>query len=269
MTVSSDQRRLLGLFLRGRRATLSLADAGLQGPRAERRRTPGLRREELAQACGMSPTWYTWLEQGRDIAVSAAALARLADGLRLSAAERAYLFELGGRRDPAWVRQGSSAEPGPLRVMRRALDAIDAPAYLLDPLWQALAWNTAAAALFSAWVGGPDPCLLGFVFMAAEARTLIPDWENRARRLVAEFRADTGARRDPGLTALVERLRRGSDAFASFWDDHAVLAREGGERLVAHPDGSLRRYDQITMSPAGWPGHKLVMLLPDREPPGQ
>src|SRR5580692_5872735 len=100
MLLPQDQRRLLGAFLRRRREQLRAVDVGLPTSRAGRRRTPGLRREEMAQICGMSPTWYAWIEQGRDISVSSAALARLAEAMLLTPAERAYLFELTRARDP-------------------------------------------------------------------------------------------------------------------------------------------------------------------------
>jgi transcriptional regulator with XRE-family HTH domain len=116
----------LSAFLRALRERQSPAEFGLAaGPR---RRTPGLRREEVAQLCGLSVTWYTWIEQGRDVSVSASALARLARGLRLSRAERSYLFEVAGKRDPE--RPGNRDDP-PEGVLA-CVDAIDGPAYILD-----------------------------------------------------------------------------------------------------------------------------------------
>ena len=262
MAPAADQRRLLGTFLRAHREHLTAAAAGLHESRPSRRRTPGLRREEIAQLCGMSPTWYTWMEQGRDVSVSPHALARLADVLRLSAAERAYLFELAQKRDPAALKEDLDSSD-PARALQPALDAISGPAYLLDRLWQAEAWNTPAKLLFADWLGGSERCLLTYVFLDPGASAFIPDWENRARRLVAEFRADTGRRPDdPHLRALVKCLQQASPSFAAFWTDHAVQAREGGMRLFDHPREGRVGYEQITLVPAGWPAHKLVMLLP-------
>ena len=149
------------------------------------------------------------------------------------------------------------------------LAAIVTPAYLLDPLWRASAWNTAAARLFGGWLTGPEPCLLGYAFLDPGARRLIPDWSNRARRLAAEFRADTGrSPADPDLAALVDRLLAQSPDFAIVWTDHAVLSREGGARQFHHPvDGPLH-YVQTTLCPAGWPKHKLVVLVPGPGEPG-
>lgn len=263
MALRTDQRRLLGTFLRAHREHLTALAAGLHESRAERRRTPGLRREEVAQLCGMSPTWYTWIEQGRDVSVSAPALARLADALRLSAAERGYLFELAQKRDPAAVAEEPEPSSELARALQPALDAIQTPAYLLDRLWRAQAWNAGAALLFSDWLAGADRCLLAYVFLDPRARGFIPDWENRARRLVAEFRADTArGPEDAQLRALIERLQEASSPFQTFWSDHAVSAREGGTRLFDHPRDGRVSYEQITLVPAGWPAYKLVVLVP-------
>lgn len=217
----------------------------------------------MAQICGMSPTWYAWIEQGRDISVSSAALARLADAMQLTPAERSYVFQLTRKRDPSEPQGGLTDERAPSRILQEAVNAIAAPAYLLDRLWRARAWNAPAARLFADWLAGADPCLLSYVFFNAAARAFIVDWENRARRLVAEFRADTARNPDdPALRALVNQLRDGSEAFATFWNNHAVLGREGGERMFNHPRDGLRRYEQVTLSPAGLADYKLVMLLP-------
>ena len=148
MSLPADQRALLGAFLRAHREALTPRAAGQREHPQGRRRTPGLRREEVAQLCGVSTTWYTWAEQGRDIALSAGALARLADALRLSAPERAYLFELARRRDPAPVAAGPVPAPAPFELLA-ALQAIAAPAYILDRLWQVRGWNEPAGRLFA------------------------------------------------------------------------------------------------------------------------
>jgi transcriptional regulator with XRE-family HTH domain len=221
-----------------------------------------LRREEVAQLCGISTTWYTWIEQGRDISVSAAALARLADVLRLTPAERAYLFAVTRRQDPQSARgRTEAADIGP--QLRSLLDAIAAPAYLLDRYWSAQAWNEPAGRLFSPWLGGPERCLLRYVFLDAGARDFIDGWEERACRLVAELRADTArSPDDPKMRSLVEGLRATSAHFARFWDDQAVLGREGGTRIFHHPTDGRLRYEQVTLVPATQPDSKLVVLLP-------
>jgi transcriptional regulator with XRE-family HTH domain len=262
MLLPADQRRLLGAFLRAHREALAPDAAGQPTSPQGRRRTPGLRREEVAQLCGLSTTWYTWVEQGRDIALSAAALARLADALRLTAAERAYLFELTRRRDPAPPAAVSAPTAAPPELMA-VLRATIAPAYLLDRLWHVRGRNDAAGRLFAPWFDSGETSLLRYVFLDATARDFICDWENRARRLLAEFRADTAHNSDdPGMQELVRDLLRSSASFARFWNNHAVLAREGGARMFNHPQDGMLRYEQVTLVPAARPDHKLVILLP-------
>jgi transcriptional regulator with XRE-family HTH domain len=258
------KRRELGGFLRAHRARLSPASLGL--PTIGRRRTPGLRREEVAQACGMSPTWYTWLEQGRDIAASPPALSALARALQLTPAERAYLFELADRRDPNLSgptdKEGMDVPP----ALARAIAAIDSPAYLLDSLWNARAWNRPAAALFVGWLDGGtgDRNLLRYVFLSPVARKVIPDWQARARRVLAEFRADSSRHlEDVELQALVDDLRGRSALFSQCWTEHAVVDRTGGERIFDHPREGRLRYQQIAFALANRPDFKLVMLVPE------
>ncbi|WP_029074950.1 helix-turn-helix transcriptional regulator [Kaistia adipata] len=261
------RRRELGEFVRAHRERLQPAMFGLE-PGA-RRRTPGLRREELAQLSGVGATWLSWIEQGRDIAVSANALARLARVMRLTTAERAYLFDLGGRRDPqAAEDHGADALPAGLAA---TLEALPTPAYVLDRAWTAIAWNAAAARLFTGWLDGApagesvscENNLLRYIFRAPLARTIIHDWETRARRVAAEFRADYSRHLEsPEMRALVEELIRASAFFAEAWEAHAVVDREGGLRTFDHPQDGFLRYEQATFLLARHPDIKLVLLTP-------
>lgn len=251
-----EQRTLLGQFIRARRERI--APDVVTG----RRRTPGLRREELAARAGIGTTWCAWIEQGREVSASPEALARLAVALALTPAERAYLFELAGRRDPDAPR----SEPGPEAPasLRAMVEALSHPAYGLDGAWNACCWNGAAARLFDGWLGeGRQKNLLRYVFTEPSARVLIPDWEDRAVRLLAEFRADFGrSLGDPRTRALIDRLRDESDVFARAWNAQAVIAREGGVRTFAHPEDGLLAFAQHTFSPADRPDYKLVALIP-------
>jgi transcriptional regulator with XRE-family HTH domain len=258
---ATEDRHLLGDFLRARRAALSPADVGQTLSPGARRRTPGLRREEVAALCGLSTTWYTWIEQGRDIQISAAAAARLADVLRLNLAERGYLFELAHRRDPV-----AAASPG-IGAVDPALDAllqtIAVPAYLLDDGWCMQAHNGAAAQLLQPWFDSGEACLLRFVFLQPVARHFICDWEQRAQRLLAECRADLAQQAsDSPLRGRVIKLQQQSPDFARLWHQHAVLAREGGERAFQHPQRGLLRYRQTTLLPATRMHSKVVVLVP-------
>ena len=259
MLLPAERRRQLGAFVRSRREALPPGSGG-------RRRTPGLRREEVALDCGISTDWYSWIEQGRDIALSAQALGRLAQALRMTPAERAYLFDLALQRDPL---PGAPPAPEPVPPeLAAVVEAVTAPTYLLDRLWTARAWNEAASRLFAPWLGGGEPSLLAFVFLAPAARDFIVDWEERARRVIAEFRADTArAPDDPALAALVAGLRADSADFARLWDGHAVATRDGGARRFRHPEDGILAYEQVTLVPSAHPDHKIVMLLPSSATP--
>ncbi len=265
----APQARLLGEFLRARRETLRPLDLGL--PQRNRRRTPGLRREEVAQLCGISATWYTWMEQGRTAAVSPATLAALAQGLQLSPAERGYLFEIAGRLDPAppGHRRAGSAELAGL------VGAIRTPAYVLDRYWNAIEWNAAAQRLFRDWLATapaprrrasaarPAPNLLRYVFLQPRARTFLLDWEERARRLVAEFRADMPQMRDdPQRSALVEELSQASAQFASAWRSQQVLARDGGRRSFRVERGRIQHFEQHILRVVRQPDLRITVLVP-------
>ncbi len=253
----------LGAFLRAARERLRPQDFGIAPGR--RRRTPGLRREEVAALCGVSPTWYTWIEQGRDVAASAATLRALAEGLRLGGVERAHLFRLAGRADPDPLPP-ADADVEPLRLL---LDTIDAPAYVLDRHWNAVAWNRAAAALFGDWLAHEaTPNLLRWVFLDPAAARLIVEWEARAERLVAEYRADSvGLHHDAAHLAQVAELSRRSAVFERAWRAQRVVAREGGERAFTAVAGEPRVYRQFTLKPALRPDLKLIVLAPQRQPP--
>jgi transcriptional regulator with XRE-family HTH domain len=272
MPAASDSA-LIGEFLRARRESLQPRDLGL--PQRPRRRTPGLRREEVAQLCGISPTWYTWIEQGRTAAISAATLVALAQGLQLTAAERAYLFAIAGRLDPAPSGPALTAGEEWTGLVR----AIRTPAYVLDGYWNAIEWNPAAGQLFQDWLGAPRstrgraaagkserdaPNLLRYVFLQPRAKTFLVDWEDRAQRLVAEFRADTPRLRDdPRRAALVEELSRVSREFASGWRSQRVLSRDGGRRSFRIRKGETRHFEQHILRVVRRPELRMTVLVPE------
>jgi len=260
---SSERRRELGGFLRAQRERAAPSSAGLVA--ARRRRTPGLRREEVAELSGLSTTWYTWIEQGRDVSVSPSALGRLARALRLDRAQRRYLFELAGKRDPDPGAGDADEVPA---TAGSCVAAITAPAYILDRSWNARSWNAPAARLFVGWLdarstGDAERNLLRFIFLAPGARSLICDWERRARRVVAEFRAHCGAHLDnAALRRLIDELRHRSPHFAQMWEQHGVLGREGGERTFNHPRDGFLRFEQMTFELSGHSDVKLTILVP-------
>jgi transcriptional regulator with XRE-family HTH domain len=252
----------LGAFVRARRERITPESIGL--PTGERRRTPGLRREELAVLCGVSATWITWLEQGRPVSASTKTLAHLATALRLSDAERTYLFRLADKLDPeASMNNLADAKT---KEVSRLVTVIEAPAYVLDRQWNAVAWNDQAAKLFLAWLGNETSCggrnLLQFMFLERSAKNFIIDWEERARRLVAEFRAECGkGMDDPPIKDLIARLQEQSGEFLQFWNAQEVVAREGGVRTFMHPTVGRLSFEQMTLQLQGRPDLKLTILV--------
>jgi transcriptional regulator with XRE-family HTH domain len=255
--LTADQRRLLGEFIRAHRERARPVEA------SGRRRTPGLRREELAAKAGISATWCAWIEQGRPVQASSEALDRLARALSLSRAERDYLFELAGRSDPD-IRP----DPDIPASLLAAVTAVRYPAYGLDRLWDACCWNKAASRLFRGWLDGDNQRnLLRFVFLESSARKLIPRWEDRARHILGEFRADYPRNfRDGRVRSFVETLRRESPLFEAAWNEHDVRRREGGLRIFNHPDEGRRAFIQHTFIASERPDYKLVLLVPTASP---
>lgn len=257
------KRQELAEFLQAMRQRGSPEAFGF--PSGSRRRTQGLRREEVAQLAGISATWYTWIEQAREINVSADALDRLATALKLSKTERSYLFDMADRRDPQAHQSEVDTAP---ETLVSILSQIQVPAYIMGRTWDILAWNQAASTLFtglldSKWPAGQHPNLLRFVFASPIARQFVVNWEMRGRRLVAEFRADCRSRlEEPEVKQLVDELSNSSPEFDRFWKQHDVLERQGGQREFQHPQSGLIQFQQVTLRLVEQEQLKLVLLQP-------
>jgi transcriptional regulator with XRE-family HTH domain len=257
--LNPTRTQTLGAFLRAHRERLLPSALGI--PATGRRRTPGLRREELAQLCGVSTTWYTWLEQGRPVTASAAALSRIADALRLSHAEKLYLFEIARSVVPDSLEIHESTVSADLKDL---VDQMPMPAYVLDRQWNAVIWNRMAAKLFRPWlIESQDRHLLRFVFLNPSARTLIVDWKSRARRIVAEFRSDAGRYlNEPPTLRLISELQTNSRLFARYWNEQNVSAREGGVRAFRSGRGVISAYRQVSLIPGSNTDLRLIALIP-------
>ena len=252
------QRRELGGFPRARRQRLDRAAYGL--PPAGRGRTIGLRREEVSFLSGVSVTWYTWLEQGRDIHPSRQVLDAVARCLRLSEAEHHYVLGLLGLAPSRPRAAGDAAAPAHLQ---RFLDALgEHPAYALAPDWRLVAWNGAYEFLYPR-VAATDPAdrnLLGLVFTDPGVRTLLDDWQVTSRRFLAEFRTEVGARLgDPEVRDLVARLRAASPEFRDGWDRHDVQGFESRERVFHHPTAGRLVYEHHQLRPSDRPDLQVVV----------
>src|ERR1700739_2841069 len=232
-----DQRvtheNLLGTYLRDRRAKLDPASLGFP---AGRRRTPGLRREEVAQRANISPTWYTWLEQGRGGAPSADVLDRIARALMLTDLEREHLFLLGlGRPPEVRYRKNEGVTPR----LQRVLDALDpSPALIRTAIWDVVAWNRAATVMLTDYGSLPpkERNVLRFIFLDPRVRAAQYDWEGVARFVVGAFRVDAArAGAAAEVEPLVDELSRLSPEFRSMWRDNDVLTHGEGDKHIRHP----------------------------------
>lgn len=248
--------KTLGAFLRSQRENTAPADIGL--PAQGRRRTRGLRREEVAQLSGISTTWYTWIEQGRDIVISPQTLSSIASVLKMSAAERKYLFHLALQNDPQEEHVTTVEAP-----VLATVNQMSCPCYLLDLTWNMLAWNKPAAALFSGWLDNDaQPNMMGFMFRHPLAQTLVANWETRASRIVAELRADAmHYPHDKGLNQFVQGLSNDSGLFRAFWSRQQVVVREGGERIFHHQQQGELHYRQMTWQLTSNRAIKMIMLM--------
>ncbi len=260
MIRSVARQRALGEFLRKHRE-LATRPADDQQVGERRRRTSGLRREEVAQMAGISLTWYTRLEQGKEVTPSGAALGRIATVLRLAPPERAYLFQVARRVD---LNDASNfADELALKTIESCVLSIAYPACALDKCWTPLYWNTGLADLFPGWLKGPEKNLLRYMFLDLGARTLVIDWEFRARRLLAQFRVDFGKHiDDPKMFDLVRGLSEESDLFRRFWKEQEVMLSDGIERSYNHPQLGLLKFLQTIFVAAADPDLKLVILKP-------
>ncbi|WP_311544425.1 helix-turn-helix transcriptional regulator [Streptomonospora wellingtoniae] len=242
--MSEPDRSGLGAFLRSRRERLAPQDVGL--PERGRRRTPGLRREEVAELAGIGTDWYIRLEQGRSVIPSPATVGALAAALRLDAAEQAHLQALAG----AFVQEPFVRERAP-DGLRNLVETLDRPAYLTGRRWDLLAWSPAAADLFAdfgAWAE-EDRNVLVYLLLDPGARRLFGHgWADQARHLVGRFRAARDLRpADPAFDRLTARLLRGCPEFGAWWDRHDVREAGGAGTKVLHtPDRGALRFDYAT-----------------------
>jgi transcriptional regulator with XRE-family HTH domain len=244
----------LGEFLRSRRARVDPAAVGFP---KDRRRTAGLRREELASLAGVTVSWLAKLEQGQAHAVSTEVLASLARALRLTDAEREHLFALAGFRSDEHRVDARVTDP-----IRKLLDALEPnPAYLLDRCWNIVAWNQAEAALFPGLLTRTDePNLLRLVFTDDDLRHLMTDHDEELVRLVSQFRLHcTDWPDDPQIEALVDSLRTSSPDFVALWEAKDVAPFATTRRLFDHPSAGRLELDHHRLAVLDQPGMQLVV----------
>ncbi|MGW1171290.1 helix-turn-helix domain-containing protein [Streptomyces sp. NPDC001153] len=250
--------RELGAFLRSRRERLAPGEAGL--PDGPGRRTPGLRRAEVAELAGISVSWYTWLEQGR-VRTSEQVLRAVARVLRLDAAETAHVL--------SFVEENRQPADAPTWVSRNLLSLVQAmtpnPAVVLDPHWDLLAWNAGYAALLTdpARLHPKQRNLLWLVFRWPLARTLLAEWEDEARALLGQFRSRAARRpHDPRFAELVEELLADADA-ARWYERRETAGFQPSVRRFRHPAVGELRLRYVKLAAVDEPGHHFLAYLPD------
>ncbi|HEU5028672.1 MAG TPA: helix-turn-helix transcriptional regulator [Spirillospora sp.] len=256
-SASGRRRGEMRDFLRTRRARLTPADVGM--PDAGRRRTPGLRREEVAVLAGVGVSWYTWLEQGRDIKVSEEVLDAIARALRLDPAEREHLYLLAGLNPPR--REAGPAAPI-TPELRRVLDAWSPrPAYVRDRYWNFIAINDAARAVFG--FGDVDHnCLVSF-FTNVRYRDMHTHWAEAAPGVVARFRGDAARYPDdPEFGRIADDMIAASAEFAGLWERHEVSGEAQAVKGVRHPEVGEMVFEGTVLPLADRPGQHLVLHNP-------
>lgn len=250
----------LGTFLRDRRTRLDPASFGFP---AGRRRTAGLRREEVAQRANISPTWYTWLEQGRGGAPSADVLDRLAAGLMLTDPERDHLFVLALGRPPE-KRYGGPEGISPR--LQRVLDAFPAsPAMIKTVTWDVVAWNRAAAIVLTDYATLPreQRNILRLMFSNPRMRAAQEDWDAVARYVVGAFRADAArAGASVEIARLVDELSRFSPEFEALWRNNEVAGHGEGVKRLRHPELGPIELEFSTFAVEGRPDLTMLVYNP-------
>src|ERR1700743_3116053 len=260
MSLTDTRESALGAYLRDRRTKLDPASFGLP---LTRRRTPGLRREEVAQRANVSTTWYTWLEQGRGGAPSPDALDRIARAMMMTDIEREHLFLLGLGRPPEVRYQ----EPeGITPRLQRLLDTLDhSPAFIRTATWGVIAWNKAAAAVLTDYSTLPDGQrnVLRMMFHDSRVRAAQPNWQSGALYVVASCRADVaraGAARN--VQSLVDELCATSPEFAAMWRDNDVQAHGDGAKVLHHPPAGALSMGFSAFAVDGRPDLTMVIYNP-------
>jgi transcriptional regulator with XRE-family HTH domain len=250
----------LGTYLKDRRAKLDPAALGFA---AGRRRTPGLRREEVAQRANISPTWYTWLEQGRGGAPSADVLDRIARALMLTDVEREHLFLLGLGRPPEVRYQGSD---GVTPRLQHVLDALQpCPALIRTATWDIVAWNRAATVMLTDYAALPPDQrnVLRFIFLDPRVRAAQQNWESVARFVVGAFRVDAArAGAAEAVKPLVDELCRLSPEFAAMWNDNEVRSHGEAVKHMRHPVAGPISFEYSAFAVDGRPDLAMVVYNP-------
>jgi transcriptional regulator with XRE-family HTH domain len=253
-------RQQLSEFLKSCRARVTPGELGL--PEGLRRRTPGLRREDVAAVAGVSVTWYTWLEQGRDIRVSARVLEKVSSALRLSNDERDFLFSL---------VQNRPAPPLPTEAMEvdativRMINSLGVPTLVLNERWDILAWNSLASAAFRDYgkIAPEDRNLLRILLLQTGSTLTPEDYDAMAHRVIPKFRVDYSQSGDPeSFNPLIEELSEGCPTFKRLWSTPKIATKSVGMNRISHPKLGVMTFEHSSYVPEGSPKLRIIIFVP-------
>ncbi|MGN7356620.1 helix-turn-helix transcriptional regulator [Paenibacillus sp. SAF-054] len=265
MSDQEEKRRELGKFLKSRRSRLTPEQFGL--PVGPRRKVQGLRREELAQIAGIGLTWYTWLEQGKNIQVSTQVLECLVTVMQLNAEERNHLYKLALGQLP--VEQTASIEESLIPIVQNFMNEYErCPAYVTDQRWDILLWNKAGEQVFGNFekMDKKERNAIWRCFASPAYRNLIEDWENHAKRLLAQFRStSTPFVGENWFKDLVAELMVISPEFRQWWPSYDISGTPIGKKMINHPRVGTMVMEHITFRVYDAPELKLTVYRPLEE----
>ncbi len=262
MTDNEHRRRELGAFLRSRRERIDPETVGL--PTGRRRRTSGLRREEVAVLAGLSPTWYTYLEQGRDIHPSHEVLDSLVRMLQLNDDERSYIYLLAYGQRP--VKDSPLREANTEAILWQIADAYKpSPVYVANQVADVLTWNAAATEWYTDFAKLPDEHrnTVWWTLMEPDARERLVMWDDEAKDVIGRLRAVSAVRPgDRRLSQLIADLMKGSPEMRRWWSDHEIRSQAPRVRWLRHPQLGVRAMNLVVAYPAGMDGIGIAFHLP-------
>ncbi|MED1738591.1 helix-turn-helix transcriptional regulator [Bacillus swezeyi] len=262
MDGKKEKRKELGDFLKLKRSQLSPQEYGL--PIGSRRKAKGLRREEMAQLSGIGLTWYTWLEQGRDIQVSTQVLESISKVLKLNYEEKRHVFLLAGQHIP--LDEYSSSNQSLHPVVKNLIQHLsDCPVYVTDEKWDVIFWNQAACVVFGDFsrMNKKEKNAIWRCFCSKDYQNLLADWEGHAKRLLAQFRS-TASRfiGEEWIRELIDELSEKSAEFRKWWDHHEILGTPIGEKEIHHPLVGKMFMEHVTLQIYDSPDLKLTVYRP-------
>lgn len=258
--MKKNQREELGKFLRSRRDRLSPRDVGLVS--LGRRRSLGLKREEVAQLAGVSLSWYTWMEQGREINFSVDVLNSVLQALQLSPDEKLYAFELCGLQYECHLDKDTL----PQSLMKLVDHQEEHPTYIQGRYWNIVYMNQCAYNLFQGLRDAPEQYqnILWYTFVSPDAQLLMDEWETQAKRIVTEFKVDCNKYMDdPFFISFVNKLRQKSIVFDQLWDQEDIQFTQEKRRTFNHPQKGKLTYHYHTLELVGVSDTRLIFYIPE------